>query len=274
MLTLITATLNAARFLDRAIASTTDQEHPLQHLVIDGGSSDETQAICARHRGIELIVEPGCSIYEAWNIGIARAQGEALMFLNADDELTADAVAIAARLFRDQPLTKIVAGLATVQDDDKAQTPPIVLTAAPDGELALGPLTVGVPAINAMAFHRSLFVQYGSFETRYRVAGDRAFLLRLALGDARVPIASVPHVLYRYHIHAGSLTLKRGLEQRLRIARDHLSLSRELLRADPPASAALWLRHMRQREAAVAAIKCLAAGRPIDACRFLPGIFV
>ena len=80
-----------------------------------------------------------------------------------------------------------------------------------------------------MAFRPSLFRRYGEVETRYRIAGDRAFLLNLALAAEPPRIASVDAVLYRYHVHGGSLTLKRGLEQRLRVARDHLALSRQLL---------------------------------------------
>src|SRR6185437_13723876 len=99
--------------------------------------------------------------------------------------------------------------------------------------------------------------------TRYRIAGDRAFLLRLAL-DAEPPrVALVDAVLYRYHVHGGSLTLKRSLEQRLRVARDHLALSRQLLREALPAEAARWLRHMRRREAMIGGFRCIAAGRPL-----------
>ena len=273
MLTLITATLNAARFLDRAIASAAGQGMAYQHIVVDGGSSDDTAAICARHPAIEFVLAPGSSIYEAWNIGVRRAQGEAVLFLNADDELAPGALAIVEQTLRERPEAEIIAGQAIVEDDDSPATPLKRHIAASGGALSLAQLVAGVPAINAMAFRASLFRRYGEVETRYRIAGDRAFLLRLALAAEPPRIASVDAVLYRYHAHGGSLTLRRSLEQRLRVARDHLALSRQLLGEAPPAEAARWLRHMRRREAAVAGLRCLAAGRPVEAAEFLRGFF-
>lgn len=277
MLTLITATLNAERFLDRAIASAAGQGVAYEHIVVDGGSSDATAAICARRASIDFVLAPGSSIYEAWNIGIERACGDAVMFLNADDELAPDGLAIVERALRVHPEAEIIAGQALVEDDDVPGRPLIRHIAAPGpapaGGLPMAQLAAGVPAINAMAFRRSLFRRYGPIETRYRIAGDRAFLMRLALEPTPPRIATVDTVLYRYHVHGGSLTLKRSLQQRLRVARDHLTLSRQLLREAPPAEAARWLRHMRRREAAVAGLRCLAAGQPIEAWEFLRYFF-
>lgn len=273
MLTIVTATLNAARLLDRAIASVAGQGVAWQHIVVDGGSSDETAAICARTPAIDFVSAPGSSIYQAWNIGIERARGEAILFLNADDELAPGALAIIEQNLRARPEAQIVAGYALVEDDDVPTTLLVRHIAAPGGNLSVGQLVAGVPVINAMAFRPSLFRHYGKVETRYRIAGDRAFLLNLALAAEPPRIAPVDAVLYRYHVHSGSLTLRRSLEQRLRVARDHLALSRQLLAERPSAEAAAWLRHMRRREAMIAGLHCLAAGRPLEAAKFLRGFF-
>jgi glycosyltransferase involved in cell wall biosynthesis len=273
MLTLVTATLNAARLLDRAIASAAGQRVAYQHIVVDGGSRDRTAAVCARFPAIDFVLAPGSSIYEAWNIGIQRARGEAVLFLNADDELAPGALALIERILRDQPEAEIVAGQAVVEDDDAPSTRLVRHAAASGGALSLAQLVAGVPVINAMAFRPSLFRHYGDVETRYRIAGDRAFLLHLALAAKPPRIAAVDAELYRYHIHGGSLTLKRSLEQRLRVARDHLALARQLLGEAPTAEAKRWLRHMRRREATVGGLRCLAAGRPGEAAEFLRGLF-
>lgn len=273
MLTLITATLNAARLLERAHASAARQGVAYQHIVVDGGSSDATAAVCAKLPAVEFVLAPGCSIYEAWNIGIRRARGDALLFLNADDELAPGALAIIEQVLREQPEAEIVAGRAVIVDDDAPSTPPVHHAAASGGMLSLVQLSTGVPVINAMAFRPSLFRHYGDIETRYRIAGDRAFLLHLALASKPPRIAAVDAVLYRYHIHGGSLTLRRSLEQRLRVARDHLDLARQLLAEAPTPEARRWLRHMRRREATVGSLRCLAAGRPLEAAEFLQGLF-
>jgi glycosyltransferase involved in cell wall biosynthesis len=274
MLTLITATLNAARYIEQAFASVpVGGSIAIQHIVIDGGSTDATLDICRHFPAVATVVEPGCSIYEAWNIGIGRARGDWVMFLNADDELADGVAEVVAACFARRPDAAIVAGRAEMIDRAKPVAPPLVLVAAPSGRLDVDQLALGVPAINAMAFRRSLFDQQGRFDTVYRIAGDRAFLLRLALGAAPPAVATVDAVLYRYYSHSGSLTLQRSLEQRLRIARDHIPLASRLLSEHPPRSAARLLRYWRRREAAVAALRCAAAGRVGEALRFAAQLF-
>jgi glycosyltransferase involved in cell wall biosynthesis len=269
MLTLITATLNADRYLEQAFASVpTGGAVAIQHIVIDGGSTDATLDICRRLPAIETVVAPGCSIYEAWNIGVERARGDWLMFLNADDELADGAIGAVAACAARRPDAAIVAGRAEMIDRGKPDEAPVMLVAAPAGRLEVEQLALGVPAINAMAFRRSVFDGHGRFDTAYRIAGDRAFLLRLALDAAPPSVATTDAVLYRYYSHAGSLTLHRGLEQRLRIAREHIPLARGLLGERPPAAAVRVLRRWRRREAAVATLRCAAAGRAGEALRF------
>jgi hypothetical protein len=102
----------------------------------------------------------------------------------------------------------------------------------------------------------------------YWVAGDRPFLLRLTLRSQPTIVAAIETVLYRYYSHSGSLTLKRGLELRLRIAQDHVLLATELLAQHSAGQTASLLRYWRRREAAVAALHCMVSGRPLSACRF------
>lgn len=272
MLTLVTATLNAARYLERAVASAKRiSPGAIHHIVIDGGSADETLNICGKFPEIETAVVPGCSIYEAWNIGVERARGEWIMFLNADDELGEDVAAIVADCCAGHPAAEIVAGRALMIESDAA--PARLLVAAPGARLDVGQLALGVPAINAMAFRRSVFERHGRFDTVYRVAGDRAFLLRLAMRSPATVVAATEAVLYRYYSHPGSLTLQRSLEQRLRIARDHMALASHLLAEQPAGQTATLLRHWRRREAAVAALRCAAAGRPLAAAQFASRLF-
>src|SRR5580692_7435784 len=113
MLTLITATLNAARYIEQAFGSarsvTPDTIH---HIVIDGGSRDATLDICAKFPSVETVSVPGCSIYEAWNIGLEQARGDWIMFLNGDDELAENVAETVAACFARHPEAEIVAGRA------------------------------------------------------------------------------------------------------------------------------------------------------------------
>jgi glycosyltransferase involved in cell wall biosynthesis len=274
MMTLITATLNAARHIERACESVwATSPKALHHIVVDGGSDDETLGICEKFPAIETVVVPGCSIYEAWNIGLKQARGDWVMFLNADDELSEATLATVAACFASHPQAEIVAGRALMIERSSPAASPRLLVAAPGGRLDMEQLALGVPAINAMAFRRSMFERRGCFDTVYRVAGDRAFLLRLAMQQPTIEVAATDTVLYRYYSHPGSLTLERSLEQRLRIARDHIALADRLLADGPPSQIARLLHYWRRREAAVATWRCATAGRLAPALRFAGQFF-
>jgi glycosyltransferase involved in cell wall biosynthesis len=274
MMTLITATLNAARYIERACESVwAGPPKTLQHIVVDAGSKDKTVGICGKFPSIETVVVPGCSIYEAWNIGLSRARGGWVMFLNADDELAEATVETIAVSFASRPEAEIVAGRAMVIEGASMTALPHLLVAAPSGRLDPEQLALGVPAINAMAFRRSVFERYGDFDTVYRVAGDRAFLLRLAAQSPPIVVAPTEAVLYRYYSHPDSLTLNRSLEQRLRIASDHISLADRLLVDRPPREVVRLLHYWRRREAAVATLRCAAAGRLVAALQFVGQFF-
>lgn len=85
--TIITPARNAAATIAVTLASVSAQDHgSIEHLVIDGASSDDTAEI-ARRAGARVFSEPDSGIYDAMNKGIAAAHGEWLLFLGADDRL-------------------------------------------------------------------------------------------------------------------------------------------------------------------------------------------
>src|SRR5262249_43949013 len=85
---IIIPVLNRADHIGRAIASVTDQGvEDLEIIVVDGGSTDGTQAAAASLRHVVLIDAPNSSMYEALNIGIKRAGGPLISHLNSDDRL-------------------------------------------------------------------------------------------------------------------------------------------------------------------------------------------
>lgn len=94
LLTVITPTLNYGHYLDACLASVELQCHdiPHEHLVLDGGSTDNTEEVVEMFPSAELVVEPGSSQSEALNEGFRRARGRFVCWLNADDILMPGAV--------------------------------------------------------------------------------------------------------------------------------------------------------------------------------------
>jgi glycosyltransferase involved in cell wall biosynthesis len=94
-LSIVTVSLNAAATIEDTIASVAMQQTSLvvEHICVDGGSSDATRLIIdrwsQRFRQIRSIYERDDGIYDAMNKGLRAARGEYVLFLNADDFLVA-----------------------------------------------------------------------------------------------------------------------------------------------------------------------------------------
>lgn len=83
----ITTCLNEAAGLERAIASVQQQTGAAwEHIVIDRGSSDETQAVLAAHPHLVVRREPGLSRADAMNLGVSLATGQCIGHLGALDQ--------------------------------------------------------------------------------------------------------------------------------------------------------------------------------------------
>lgn len=97
-ISVITVSLNAASRIARTLASVRAQRHPaVEHLVIDGGSTDGTLDMLRQCPPDVLVSEPDDGIYYAMEKGARLASGEILYFLNAgdvffDDEVCSDIV--------------------------------------------------------------------------------------------------------------------------------------------------------------------------------------
>ena len=91
LLSIVTVSLNAARTIGDTLASVARQEvgFEVEHVCVDGGSTDETRVIIDRYAvsspGIVRVYEPDRGIFDAMNKGLRAARGEYVLFLNADD---------------------------------------------------------------------------------------------------------------------------------------------------------------------------------------------
>jgi glycosyltransferase involved in cell wall biosynthesis len=102
LVSVVTVSLNAATTIERTLASVALQQanFGVEHICVDGGSSDATRAIidrwALRNPQIIRVYEPDAGIFDAMNKGLQEAHGEYVLFLNADDFLAArDALAFA-----------------------------------------------------------------------------------------------------------------------------------------------------------------------------------
>ena len=94
LVSIVTPTLHAARFLRETVESVLSQTyHPIEYIVVDGGSCDDTGAIArGMSERLTFLSAPGLNQAQAINYGFARTAGEFFTFLNADDTLYPQAI--------------------------------------------------------------------------------------------------------------------------------------------------------------------------------------
>ena len=172
-LSIIVATWNAARTFERCVASIRAQDFTAWELLVaDGASKDGTVDLIRR---LEPAIAwwqsvPDRGIYDAWNQALAHARSEYVCFLGADDALADRAV-----------LTRLFTAIGTQQYDLVTSRGTILgggasIGSAWDYERIGRRMVVCHPG---MLHGRWLFDRYGRFDTRYRIASDLEFLLRL-----------------------------------------------------------------------------------------------
>jgi len=87
-ISLITSSFNQGRFIARTIESVLAQDYPdVEHIVVDGMSTDSTADVLARFRHLTVIREPDRGQADAINKGFRAATGQIFGFLNSDDTL-------------------------------------------------------------------------------------------------------------------------------------------------------------------------------------------
>jgi glycosyltransferase involved in cell wall biosynthesis len=100
-ITIITPSLNYGRFLGDCLESVASQQGvSFEHLVIDGGSTDDSSEVAGRFPHAVWSQEPDTGMSDAINKGFNRARGEWVIWLNADDRLKAGALAAMLSLLR------------------------------------------------------------------------------------------------------------------------------------------------------------------------------
>jgi len=206
LISIITPSLNRANFIVDAIESVLSQDYPaIEHIIVDGGSTDGTLEILKRYSHLRVICEPDQGLYDAINKGIRLARGEIIGLLNTDDCYAPHVFSQLAACFQEYPDTLCVCGATSyfTNQDQKEETflqlPPITARNLPER------LTTGIPAINSCLFRKSVFDRIGYFDIIFRLAADRDFLFRFAC--AGLPLVSLEKVVYRYRSHPGSLTV-------------------------------------------------------------------
>jgi glycosyltransferase involved in cell wall biosynthesis len=176
-ITVITVCYNAADTLERSIQSVINQNYSnVEYIIIDGASTDGTLDIIEKYKDQAAFVESKSDggIYDAMNKGIARATGDIIGMLNADDFYTASNVLTEiAKAFEQNNVDAIYADLNYINRDGK------VVRKWRAGKYKYGAFNYGwMPPHPTFYCTRNMYNKLGVYSLEYGTAADYELMLR------------------------------------------------------------------------------------------------
>ena len=225
-------TYNRGYRIADTIRSVLEQTHaPLEVIVVDDGSTDDTPAVCSvMPPSVRYVRQANSGVATARNHGASLAQGDAIAFIDSDDFWLPEKLAVQVAVLESDPAVGWVTTAYDVMDADGERIPwrrgfagalPVFRAVGMTPEEFFGqyferrtvqaagaehtwfagdawyPLFLGNFIFpSAVMIRRDLFRESGGFDRAFRVAQDTEYFHRIS---ARSPIGVVmtPLMLYR-----------------------------------------------------------------------------
>lgn len=235
LVSVIVPCYNQAHYVGDAIASVLAQTWPQREIiVVDDGSRDNPAAVVSRYAGVRLIRQANQGVSAARNHGLRESRGEFLVFLDADDRLTPNALQTHLQHLQARPDCAFAAGhyREIAADGSVLNTPKQrVVTSEHYRTLLGGGDCVWLPA--AVLYRRTELEALGGWHEALSGCADWELYLRLARHS---PICCHAQVVAEYRQHLPSMS--RNSAAMLRDALAVFAAQAEFVRAHPEFAAA------------------------------------
>lgn len=236
-ISIVTATYNSVKTLKDTIESVLGQTcQDYEYIVIDGNSTDGTQALVESYRDrfgdrLILVSEPDKGLYDAMNKGIKRATGDFIGMLNSDDFFSSPYVLeTLAAAIADDSVDAVYGDVHYVKPSRLDRC----VRYYSSRHFSRGRMRLGfMPAHPSFYCRAAVLKEFGLFDTGYKVAADFEQMLRLIYVQ-RIRTRYVP--LDFVTMRTGGIS-NAGLKSHLQIMKDH----RRALKANGVWSSSLLL---------------------------------
>jgi GT2 family glycosyltransferase len=232
LVSIVTPSFNMVGRLPRCVASVAGQSYPVvEHIIVDGASTDGTAGYLATQPDIRWVSEPDSGQSNAINKGLSMARGELLAWLGADDVLRPDAVTLVVESAARHPDSGLFYG--DIETVSPSGTRRVVKPSPRFDRHAL--LRGNVISQPGTFFTRRAIETVGYIDETFHLTMDFELWLRMAIHG--VQGVYLPHVLASFEVHAGSKT---GSRSTLEFAEEE---ARAFIKHGQPHQAALAIDH-------------------------------
>jgi glycosyltransferase involved in cell wall biosynthesis len=214
LVSIIVPSYNQGRFIRRTLESILSQDYrPIEIIVIDGASTDETVAILEEFSvapELQWVSEKDSGVVEAVNKGFERARGEIGGIQSSDDFYLPGAITAAVAALRDDPALAFAFGDIAKVDADGVELSRTAL--APYSLEGVLSLETWIPQPSTF-FRMGMAKSLGGWRKEVPYAADTDLWLRMAL---RAPAARIPRLMAERSMHEAQRD-----SQGARIVRDY-----------------------------------------------------
>jgi glycosyltransferase involved in cell wall biosynthesis len=183
-ISIITVSYNAAATIEDTIQSVLNQSYKnIEYVIIDGGSSDGTQAIIEKYsdRISYYVSEPDGGIYFGMNKGVIACTGDFIGILNADDVYASKTViSDVVELLQTAKTNTLYGDLEYVTEKNLN----VVLRKWTSGIFERKKFLRGwMPPHPTFFVQKELYLKYGSFNTSFKISADYELMLRFLFNN-------------------------------------------------------------------------------------------
>jgi glycosyltransferase involved in cell wall biosynthesis len=219
LVSIITPSYQQGAFIRETIESIRTQDYPrIEHIVVDGGSTDGTVEILRSYGdSLRWVSESDHGQAHAVNKGLAMARGEIIGWLNSDDTYLSGAISKAVAALRKPSGCWAAYGEAYYTDEHGSVTRRYA-TETYSVQRLLCRCFICQPAV---FFHRRLLDLAGTLDERYEMAMDYEFWLRCS---KITPFLYIPAYLATSRLYASNKTSRfrmRSVRESMRACRAH-----------------------------------------------------
>jgi glycosyltransferase involved in cell wall biosynthesis len=217
LVSIVITCYNGAVYLAEAIESILNQTYcPIEIILVNDGSTDRSLDVVAGYPMVRTISQSNQGVAKARNRGLQDCQGEFVVFLDQDDRLLPEAIAIGVKNFRLHPECGFVFGQARIINADGSLHPQATATTVHDyyatydySTLLLGRGNICPPS--TVLFRREVLHQVGGFDATFGLAEDYDMYLKIA---QRYAIAYHPLPVTEYRQYEDNYPARKILQLR------------------------------------------------------------